>query len=221
MAEAKNTCSVESCGKSARSNTAALCEMHYGRVRRHGSTDRKSNLKPGSLEHSGGYLLDHLPNHPLSRSSKRVYQHRAVFYQHHGAGPFSCHWCKKVVTWGDMHVDHLNEKVQDNLLENLVASCPACNQKRGQPKMRRTKKSDGRLVTAHGLTMCISDWSRRLGLARWTIMGRLERGIPPDLALVPTRAKSGPRRKRAPDMDYEYNLATHHSRDKQREEQGF
>lgn len=219
MAEEKHICSVESCGKTARSRTAQLCEMHYARVRRHGSTDKKSNLKPGLLEHSGEYLLEHLPGHPLSRASKRVYQHRAVFHQHHGDGPFRCHWCSKPVTWDDMHVDHLNDQVQDNRIENLVASCPQCNQKRGLPKMRHAMKSGGHLVTAHGLTMCISDWSRRLGLSRWTLISRLDKGMRPDQAMVSTRANTGPRRKRQPDSGYAYNLsAAHHSRDKQREE---
>jgi len=195
--------------------------MHYARVRRHGSTEKKSNLKQGAIEHSSGYLLDHLPGHPLSRSGARVYQHRAVYHQCHGDGPFQCHWCAKQVTWEDMHVDHLNNEVQDNRIANLVASCPECNQKRGLPKMRHAKKISGRLVTAHGLTMCISDWARRLGLSRWTLVGRLERGVPPDLAMVPSRASTGPRRKRRPDPSYEYDLATHHSRDKQREEANY
>lgn len=217
MAENKHICYVDSCGKPARSSSAELCEMHYARVRRHGSVDKKSNLKAGTLEHSGGYLLEHLPGHPLSRSSKRVLQHRAVFYRHHGEGPFACAWCGKQVTWRDMHVDHLNDRVQDNRIENLAASCPTCNQKRGLPKMRHAMKAGGRVVTAHGLTMCISDWSRCLGLAQATITARLDKGIAPDLALVSTRAKTGPRRKRLPDMSKAYDLA-HHSRDKQREE---
>lgn len=177
------------------------------RVRRHGSTERRSTLKPGVIEHTGGYLLEHRPGHPLSRLSKRVYQHRAVFHQHHGEGPFKCHWCGIQVTWETMHVDHLNDVVTDNDIGNLAASCARCNQARGLPKMRLTMKRAGRLITAHGMTMCVSDWARHLGLARWTLMGRLAKGMPPDEAMTADRAATGPARRRRPMPDHVVDLA--------------
>lgn len=217
MADQHNKCSVESCVTPVRSSGAKFCEKHYMRVRRHGSTDKLSNLKDGLLVHSHGYLLAHVPKHPLAKASKRVYQHRVVFYDHHGAGPFACHWCATQVTWDAMHVDHVDADVTNNAIGNLVASCPRCNQERGLPKMRMTMKASGRLLTAHGKTMCVADWARHLGLSRGTIIGRIEKGMLIENALSPHRSKCGPARRRAPLPDHVIDV-THHSRDKQREE---
>lgn len=203
MAEEKSTCCVDGCGKFVRSRHAKYCEAHYHRLRRNGSLELKCTVKPGLGEHTGGYLLEYLPGHPLQRSSSsRVYQHRAVFYRHHGSGPFSCHWCGIGVTWETMHVDHLNDNPKDNTPSNLVASCPPCNQQRGAHKVRRTMKERGRLVTAHGKTMCISDWARHLGLSRATLTARLDKGLLPEAALTPDRDKFGPARTRSPIESY-------------------
>lgn len=194
-------CGVSGCSNRARSRNAGLCEMHYMRVRRHGDTDRLSGVKPGLLVQSGGgYLLEYAPDHPLRvGESPRVYVHRRVFYDAHGAGPFQCHCCGKQVDWADMHVDHLNDDVTDNRIENLAPACPVCNQKRGQHKMALTTKiRRGKLLTAHGITMCTNDWSRHLGVSRNAIDMRIKRGWKMSDALSPRKYTSGPEsRKKA------------------------
>jgi len=53
-----------------------------------------------------------------------------------------CYWCGAIIDWfpggktsaGALIVDHLNEKRDDNRLENLVPSCHRCNALRGLAK---------------------------------------------------------------------------------------
>lgn len=201
------TCCIDACDKKVRSSGSPYCETHYYRLRRTGSTDKQSRVKPGLLEHTGGYLLAHLPGHPLQRSSKRVYEHRAVFYAQNGDGPFNCHVCRAPVDWDSMHVDHLNDDVQDNSPVNLAPACPTCNQHRGAPKVRQTMKAKGRLLTAHGKTMCLSDWARHLGLSRPGLARRIALGQELDSALTPDRARTGPARRREPIPDYVVDIS--------------
>ncbi|OKO98137.1 HNH endonuclease [Xenorhabdus eapokensis] len=194
-----NTCQVEGCELKVRSRNSPYCEKHYMRMRRHGSTEKRSTLKQGKLQHSGGYLLIYAPDHPLKRKSCRVYEHRAVYYQHHGDGPFRCHWCESVVTWDDMHVDHLDDCKTNNIPENLVASCPTCNQKRGHHKVARAMRlRSHRRYTVHGKTMCLNEWAGYLGLSFATLQWRLDRGWPIEKVFSPRIGKSGPPSRRKP-----------------------
>lgn len=173
----KPTCSIHGCKKSATRKSATLCEMHYARIRRNGISDRLPvNTEP--IKHTSGYVLVYAPNHPLSTgTTPRIYEHRFVYYNEYGNGPFDCYWCKKIVGWHNMHVDHLNAIVDDNRINNLVASCPTCNQARGQEKMRMTQRNNSiRRYTAHGMTMCIAEWAAYLGLSRNSLEYRINAG---------------------------------------------
>ncbi|CAL8476416.1 HNH endonuclease [Caballeronia sp. S22] len=196
MTESNCICTVEGCGKRSRSASAKYCEMHYYRLRRNGRLQLLPRVVPPRLTaHTAGYQLLYAPHHSLAGGQPRVYEHRAVYHAHHGEGPFDCHWCAKRVTWADMHVDHLNAIVDDNRIDNLVASCPACNVKRGLDKMRRTCKQRGRLLSSRGMTMCLADWSRYLGISRAAIEARLKKGWSVHDALMPRLGRSGPRSK--------------------------
>ncbi len=186
-------CCVPGCFAVANRKGALMCEKHYMRLRRNGTTDKLSRLKPGLLTHDHGYKLAHAPDHPLRRVSNRVYEHRIIYHAQHGDGPFTCHWCGCSVTWDDMHVDHLNDHTDDNRPDNLVASCARCNQKRGVPKMIRTQQlNSNRRYTAHGMTMCLNEWSRYLNLSRNSIEYRLSAGWRHEDFFSPRKGKSGP-----------------------------
>lgn len=185
----ETTCSVEGCGKPARRVKALYCEMHYMRMYRNGVLNRIIEAKP--LEHSHGYILIPAKGHPLAKGSSHVYEHRAVFYNAHGAGPFNCHWCQSILTWDDMHIDHLDDDKKNNLLANLVASCPVCNQKRGFHKARKTWANKTGL-TAFGKTMTLNQWAEELKISRASIIARLKRGWSLERTLSEPRGKQGP-----------------------------
>ncbi|WP_440863193.1 HNH endonuclease [Symbiopectobacterium purcellii] len=193
LSHAHSICEVENCGVPVRSRNSRYCEKHYMRVRRHGSTEKQSTRKEGKLEHSGGYLLVYAPNHPLACGTSRVYEHRLVYYDKHGAGPFRCHWCCKSVNWDTLHIDHLDNCKTNNELTNLVASCPVCNQKRGRAKMRQTmRKKSHRRYNVHGKTMCLNEWADYLGISPNSIEYRLNAGWDINKAFSPRIGNSGP-----------------------------
>jgi hypothetical protein len=189
-------CQAPGCVKVCRTKGARYCEMHYRRLHRNGALELAPRELPQRTEHSGGYLLLRAPGHPLETrcGNSRVYEHRAIYYEHYGIGPFCCHWCSISVTWAMMHVDHLDDDPKNNCIDNLVASCPRCNQRRGLPKMRATQAAQGRLLTANGKTQCVSEWAREIGLSPQSILYRLERGWLVERAVSEPRGKFGPMR---------------------------
>lgn len=166
-------CQVSDCDKKA--HCQGLCSMHYSRQVRTGSIEKASRAKPNDLVHVGGnYLLTHAPEHPLRRGkANRVYAHRIAFYDAHGEGPFACHHCGKSVDWSFMYVDHLDDDTQNNHLTNLVASCPVCNQKRGNHKQKAANRARGQNITYGGRTLPVMEWAAMLGLSRSGLKTRL------------------------------------------------
>lgn len=184
-------CSVEGCEGKVRS--LGLCYAHYMRFYRNGTTEFKRSPKP--YIHSGGYRLIPAKGHFLSRGSSHAYEHRINFHTENGDGPFKCNWCGKDVTWDDMDVDHLDTIKTNNDPSNLVASCPPCN--RGRSKENRLAslvKSVARMITANGETLSVSEWSRRSGLSRTSIISRIENGWSADRAVSQPRGKFGPKK---------------------------
>jgi 5-methylcytosine-specific restriction endonuclease McrA len=188
-------CSVYGCENNANRVGAGLCEMHYMRMRRRGTTDRW--VPKQRYEHTRGYVLVRCAGHPLvaNRRAPVEYEHRVVYYNANGAGPFACYHCGTKVSWPTMHVDHLNDEPTDNRIANLMASCPVCNQQRGAEKMRKTQRSLGVQLTAGGKTQCVSEWAREIGISRHALMSRLERGWSQERALTTPGGKTGPRRR--------------------------
>lgn len=193
----REACRVDGCSRVANRVSYQLCEMHYYRLRRNGSTGIVRQRKP-QLEHSSGYVIIYAHGHPLTHglAGSYTYEHRVVFYDNHGPGPFSCNWCGVEVTWETMHVDHVNAAVNDNRIENLVASCPGCNRARGTEKMKSTmRRTRARLIEWNGEALTAGEWADRLGVARFTVEWRLKAGWPLARALTEPRGKFGPRSK--------------------------
>jgi len=119
--------------------------MHYHRLYRNGMLEKKRVPQPTHM-HSHGYVVAHAPGHPLTEG-KRPYefQHRVVFYDTHGAGPFECHWCGVEVDFETMHIDHHDNDKTNNDQSNLLPSCPTCNMSRTRRErlLRSNAPDDG------------------------------------------------------------------------------
>ena len=122
----KKVCRIDGCEKPWRGATQDICPMHYHRFYRNGTYDTVICRKP-ILYHSAGYIQIDAKDHPLSDSSGYVYEHRKVFYEHNGEGPFNCYICQKEVVWKGMHIDHYDKVKTNNNIENLNACCSGCN----------------------------------------------------------------------------------------------
>jgi len=183
-------CTVDGCSIPARSASSPYCEKHYMRFYRNGTTERK--IVASVREHSHGYVLVPASGHFLARGSSHAYQHRLVYHATHGDGPFSCHWCGLPATWDEMHIDHLDDDKKNNDVSNLVASCPECNQKRGQYKIQNSwRKRVG--VTALGTTKTMNEWAKHAGISRQSLINRLKLGWSFEDAITRPRGKFGPK----------------------------
>jgi hypothetical protein len=177
-------CKAEGCDKRPRSRTSPWCEMHYGRLRRNGSLERGERFFQPAIEHDGGYILEYAPGHPIARPGySHVYEHRRVFFDGNGWGPFECHVCKAEVTWATMHVDHLDDDPRNNAIGNLAPACPTCNRGRGRHKMVATQRRNGRQLSAFGQTKCITEWAGERAIPNTTLSRRLADGWTPERAL--------------------------------------
>jgi len=185
-------CAAAGCDKDVRSGR--YCSAHEARLRRTGRLDLAP--PPRTREHSNGYVLVWAPDHPLrvGKSGPREYEHRVVFYDEHGEGPFRCHWCGVRVSWSDMDVDHVNTKRDDNTIGNLVASCPPCNVNRGRDAMVATSRAKrATMLTVKGVTKPVVEWAEAIGIDRVSLKARLKAGWPPERAVTELRGRFGPR----------------------------
>lgn len=131
------TCSVGGCCAVSRTAGGDLCETHYYRRRRTGTTDDRPAAGTRVAVH--GYAYRHDPSHELAPASGIVYEHRRVLFDAIGYGPHPCRWCGRPVDWragkrtarGALVVDHVDGDKSNNDLSNLVPSCHGCNCTRG------------------------------------------------------------------------------------------
>ncbi len=176
-------CKVDGCHKHPRAVGSSLCDMHYSRLRRNGIIGTLPVKRTEKIKHSGGYVLVYAPGHVVGRGKAHVYEHRKIFYDANGEGPFKCHVCGANQTWDTMHIDHLDDDKTNNSIDNLAPSCPTCNQGRGRHKMVRTNQARGVQVTAFGKTMSMAQWVRETGVPRTTLARRLRNGWSAEEAL--------------------------------------
>lgn len=191
-------CEVEGCNRASRSGKASYCEAHYYRLRRNKTLALKAETSPPPItcSHTHGYLLEYAPDHWLAvrGNRSRVYQHRRVFFDAHGEGPFNCHWCNSQVTWDDMDVDHVNAVRDDNKPSNLVASCHPCNTRRGIAKITATHRQRSEAKVAFkGENLTLGQWAQRIGISRTSLAWRLNNGWDVARALTEPRGVAGPR----------------------------
>lgn len=132
-------CSVELCNNKATRVSHGMCETHYTRVRRTGTTEKSGAC--GRYRTGSGYIKLLMPDHELADSGGLVFEHRAIAYEMHNGECPNCFWCGVSLSWNIAVVDHLNEKKDDNSESNLVVACNNCNRARGamMPLVARLK----------------------------------------------------------------------------------
>jgi hypothetical protein len=203
-AEPAPICQTAGCGKVAIKLKKTRCYGCYMRLYLKGTTDY--HQRAPFWEHSAGYRLISVPGHPLvnGRDRPHEYEHRVVFYDACGAGPFTCFWCDVPITWDDLEVDHLNNVRNDNALTNLVASCSDCNRDRARPRLAiSTRRANGFMITAFGRTQTRSEWAREVGIAPSALAWRMANGWSVERALSEPRGITGPPSRRKPPRPYD------------------
>ena len=181
-------CKVEGCKKNA--DRKGYCAVHYMRQWRNGTTSLTRTRKE-RLVHTQGYYIINRRGHPLADKQGSVYEHRHVYYEANGSGPFNCYWCDKQVDWSNLHIDHLNEDKQDNGIDNLNATCSHCNTNRGDKKRRDTWARKSGLIYK-GEPMTGLDLSVMAGISRQAFMERLKT-MSVEEAVAKPRGKTGPK----------------------------
>lgn len=128
-------CSVPDCTSAVRSGRSTFCEVHYYRIRRTGS--HASPEHKGRSIQPSGYVVARVKSHPLETAGQkgRIYEHRKVYFDAYGSGPFECHVCRKQLTWSTLDIDHLNDDKSDNRLANLAPACPPAIQEEGNIRL--------------------------------------------------------------------------------------
>jgi len=136
--------------------------MHYHRLYRTGTTTKGPYIvKP--RKDVNGYIHYGL-----------VALHRIAYRYKYGDNLPPCWSCGKELSWDDgkkMHIDHIDENIENNHIDNLRASCFLCN-------THRSSHKQGILLTARGRTMNVASWVREpdVVISYGGLLARLKRG---------------------------------------------
>lgn len=182
----KEKCSVLGCDRDARYKALKMCQKHYFRNFRNGTTKLLSEIKkecggvvrqtrltmPGK-----GYQFLYEPDHKLATKQGYVYEHRKVVYSVYGDSLKSCAICGRDVNWSNVHIDHIDKDVKNNKAENLRPLCRVCNTRRDKKPEHESKHAHA--ISFNGETKTPAEWARdeRVNVAAQTIITRKKSGM--------------------------------------------
>ena len=185
-------CCVNGCENEAKYKAACLCQKHYFRKIRYGTTELvRAKARPKITMPGRGYQLVHDPKHPVAHSNGYVYEHRKVAFGIFGLSMCSCTLCGASVNWKTVHIDHIDNDPRNNQASNLRPLCRSCNVHRSYPE-RHTFKSN-HAITFGDVTLTAQEWARLTGgfLSGATIARRVNSGMSAEAALFTTKATHG------------------------------
>lgn len=171
-------CCVEGCGREAVYTGKKLCQMHYFRLRRNGSTSLSKIAAAQRVITPNGYVRAYKKGHPLAICN-RVLEHRAVVFDDIGQACCPCEICGKEESWSTCHVDHIDNNRQNNERRNLRVLCRGCNIKRGlSPESYKGRGKVG-LIEFGGKRDTPAGWARdaRVNVTGSTIIRRKSAGM--------------------------------------------
>lgn len=175
-------CCVLGCDRFAQYKEQQICQKHYFRIRRNGTSDLV-RIRKARVGAPGGYQWVWAPKHPLSVSTGYVSEHRKVLFDDIGSAPMSCELCGVGLTWGTCHVDHKDDDRTNNVRSNLRPTCVTCNTRRGMRapvEWNRTHK-----IEFNGEAKTPAEWARdpRVSLSGRAIVDRKSIGMSDEQAL--------------------------------------
>lgn len=167
-------CSVDGCDNSAMYKSAKLCQKHYFRLMRNGTTNT-IRARKYRARNAAGYQLVFEPKHPLANKSGYVYEHRFVYFNEVCSSPNKCEICNTEISWDTLHIDHKDNDVTNNKPVNLRATCRPCNTFRGSSSASMSNNP----IDIDGVVMSAEEWSRQEGVkvSGKTIRNRISGGM--------------------------------------------
>lgn len=186
-------CKIDGCEIKAMYKVKQLCQKHYFRVMRNGHSDLLPKARKERSQNPAGYQKIFKPAHRLANSDGYVYEHRMLMYAKHGEHLPVCEMCGKEINWSSCHIDHIDENVKNNHIENLRPVCRGCNTSRTE---RRTIKK----YSYQGKYMSVTEMAKIDGVqvGRHHLKIRLDSGMKVEDALFrpnTTHPKSKQREK--------------------------
>lgn len=149
------------------------------------------------FKNPGGYVMIYAKGHPMAHRNHYAFEHRVVLYDAIGPGPMMCELCGRDVTWRTVHVDHIDETVDNNERSNLRPTCSTCNTRRG---MRPAHTWDHTTkIEFEGVIKTANEWAKdpRVKVSRNAICHRLRRGMSDaDALFAPKKTHNGKGKKR-------------------------
>lgn len=153
-------CKIDGCDRGALYKAQQVCQKHYFRFMRYGTYELTASPAKYRTSNPAGYQLLHEPDHPLSDSTGRVYEHRFVYYNANHSEISNCSLCDCQISWDDCHIDHKDCDITNNHINNLRATCAPCNVFRGHSPISMGKM----MLTVDGVTMSVATWARMDGV---------------------------------------------------------
>ena len=178
-------CKVDGCDRDAQYKAAQLCQRHYFRQWRNGTTEMVRKSAKPRIEDDRGYQFLYVPGHPLlSKGQTYVAEHRIVLFDAIGPGPMDCALCGCGLTWKTCQADHIDENPRNNARANLRPLCRRCNTWRSMPPAV-VRMKNAVALTFEGETKTATEWARdpRVAVSTNQIRNRKRAGMSDEDAL--------------------------------------